>query len=257
MQARKPSRERGRQRDVRPAPEDHAAHPLRIRRRPLHEEVVERLRDMIVEGSIVTGERLNESVLAETLGVSRTPIREALKLLASEGIIELLPNRGGRVVEMSSTEIAELFEVVSGIERHAAELTAQRITRQEFEKLKALHERMEVHFKNRNRREYAKLNNEVHLMIVALSGNETLRGIHRGLLIKARRVRYFALELEERWREAFDEHVALMDALRRNDGKKAGTIMLAHVRETGETALNMFLEQERTADRRERAGAES
>jgi DNA-binding GntR family transcriptional regulator len=230
--------------------DDGAVHRLRIRRRPLHEEVVERLRDMIVEGGLATGERLNESALADLLGVSRTPIREALKLLASEGMVELLPNRGARVVEMSSTEIAELFEVISGIERHAAELTAQRITAAELVKLEALHERMETHFRNRNRRDYAKLNNEVHLSVVALSGNETLRALHRGLMTKVRRIRYIALELDERWRESFDEHVALLDALRRRDGRKAGTIMLAHVRETGEIAVGMFDAQKKTRSAR-------
>ena len=232
-----------------------AVHRLRIRRRPLHEEVVERLRDMIVEGDLAAGKRLNETALADVLGVSRTPIREALKLLASEGMVELLPNRGARVVDMSSTEIAELFEVISGIERHAAELTAQRITAGEIEKLEGLHERMASHFRNRNRREYAKLNNEVHLAVVALSGNETLRGLHRSLMTKVRRVRYLALELDERWRESFDEHLALLDALRRKDSRKAGTIMLAHVRETGEIAVGMFTAQKTAAGGRKRATA--
>ncbi len=201
------------------------------------------------------GERLNETVLADTLGVSRTPIREALKLLASDGLVELLPNRGARVVSLSSEEIAELFEVISGIERHAAELAARRMTEDELNKLQGVHDRMEQHYRNRNRRDYSKLNNDIHMMIVALSGNATLAAIHQSLMLKARRIRYAALVLETRWREAFEEHVDLMLALRKKDSRKAGMIMLAHSRETGEIALNLYLSQKRPVTARETAGA--
>jgi DNA-binding GntR family transcriptional regulator len=223
------------------------ARGLRIRRRSLHEEVIERVRDMIIEGVVKPGERLNETMLADALGVSRTPIREALKLLASDGMLELLPNRGARVVLMSPTEIGELFEVISGLERHAAELAAKRMTAEDFDKLQQVHDRMEQHYKNRNRRDYSKLNTDVHMMIVAMSGNETLADMHRSLMMRARRVRYAALEVEERWREAFEEHVALMDALAKKDSRRAGMIMLAHSRETGETALNSYIEQNKHA----------
>lgn len=216
---------------------------LRIKRRSLHEEVIERLRDMIVEGAIKAGERLNETALADTLGVSRTPIREALKLLASEGMVELMPNRGARVIALASHEIAELFEVISGLERYAAELAAQRMTKDDFDRLQVTHDRMAMHYQNRNRRDYSKLNNEVHMRIVALSGNGTLAAIHHSLMVRVRRVRYAALEVEERWREAFEEHVALMQALRDKDSRRAGAIMLAHSRETGEVALSSYLAQ--------------
>jgi len=213
---------------------------LRIKRRPLHEEVVDRLRDLIVEGGLTANERLHETVLANMLGVSRTPVREALKLLASEGMIELLANRGARIVEVSATEIAELFEVLGGIERLAAELAAERMSDIELERLKALHERLSQHFLARNRRDYAKINIDLHRLIVTYSGNQTLNDMHRRLMTRVRRVRFGLLEHEKRWSASLEEHAALLRALLERDGREAGAIMHAHVRETGRAALAMF-----------------
>ena len=99
-----------------------------VRPKPLHETVVERLRNMIVEGELEAGERLHDSNLAGILQVSRTPIREATKLLATEGLVDLLPGRGARVSELSVEDILDLFETIAGVERHACELAAERMS---------------------------------------------------------------------------------------------------------------------------------
>jgi DNA-binding FadR family transcriptional regulator len=98
------------------------------RPKPLHETVLERLRDMIVEAELASGERLHDANLARILQVSRTPIREATKLLAAEGLVDLLPGRGARVSELSIEDILDLFETIAGIERHACELAAERMS---------------------------------------------------------------------------------------------------------------------------------
>ena len=182
------------------------------RPRPLHEAVVDRLRDMIIEGEIAVGERLHEINLAETLRVSRTPVREALKLLASEGLVDLLPGRGARVSGLSPDEVEALFEVISGLERLAAELAAVRMSTREFERLKRLHDKMAAHFQAGERHEYFSLNHEIHMGIVAASKNETLIATHAALMVKARRGRYTALASPERWREAMGEHEAQMES---------------------------------------------
>jgi DNA-binding GntR family transcriptional regulator len=215
------------------------------RARPLHEEVGDRLRDMIIEGDIAPGERLHEINLSEILNVSRTPLREALKLLANEGLVDLLPGRGARVSALSPESVGELFEVVSGLERLAAELAATRMTARDFERLQRMHDKMAAHFAAGERHEYFALNHEIHVAIVAASKNQILVTTHAALMVKARRGRYAALASEERWKEAMGEHEALMKALHKRDAKRAGEILFEHDRRTGETTREMLRANQR------------
>jgi DNA-binding GntR family transcriptional regulator len=198
-------------------------------------EVVDRLRDLIIEGEIEPGERLHEMNLSETLNVSRTPLREALKLLASEGLVDLLPGRGARVSVLSAGGAQDLFEVVSGLERLAAELAAVRMTSRDLARLKAMHDRMSEHFAAGEKREYFALNHAIHVAIVAAAKNDTLTGTHATLMSRARRGSYAALASEARWKESMTEHEELMEALERRDAKLAGDILFTHDRHTGET----------------------
>jgi DNA-binding GntR family transcriptional regulator len=213
------------------------------RQKPLHEAAIERLRDMIVEGDLAVGERLHDAYLAEVLNVSRTPIREAIKLLASEGLVELLPGRGARVAALSIESVSELFEVIAGIERHACELAAARMSSRDFEKLQRMHERMAQHHRAGERHDYFKLNHEIHLAIVAASKNAILQSTHASLIVKARRGRYTALASQARWIEAMAEHELLMKAFGDRDGRKAGEIMLTHDRRTGAVVLQLLQSQ--------------
>lgn len=201
-------------------------------RRPLHEEVLSCLRDMIVEGELVAGERLNDAKLSERLGVSRTPVREALKLLAQDGLVELLPRRGARVLALSEQRMVELLEVICGIERQAAELAAERITAPNLDQMERLHARMQQRYEAGDRKQYFKLNHDIHLLLVAAAGNETLAALHASLLARVRRGRYAALLASDRWTEAMAEHEALMVALRAGDRERAGAIMAGHVQHT-------------------------
>jgi DNA-binding GntR family transcriptional regulator len=210
------------------------------RPKPLHEAVVERLRDMIVEGDLAAGERLNDAKLAALLNVSRTPIREAIKLLASEGLAELLPGRGARVSLLALDGVGELFEVIAGLERHACELAAERMSAREAANLVRLHERMARHFEAGDRRGYFKLNHEIHLALVAACGNTLLQGLHATLIARARRVRYAALDSNARWTQAMGEHEALMQALNARDARRAGEIMQEHDRRTAQALLKQL-----------------
>jgi DNA-binding GntR family transcriptional regulator len=207
------------------------------RPKPLHEAVVERLRDMIVVGELAVGERLNDARLAQLLKVSRTPIREAIKLLASEGLVELLPGRGARVSAFTLESVGDLLEVIAGLERHACELAAERMSKREFQRLKRLHARMARHFAEGERPAYFKLNNEIHLAIVAAADNTILQVVHASLLVRARRARYAALATPTRWEEAMAEHERLMEALAAGDVRRAGEIMQDHDRRTARAIL--------------------
>jgi DNA-binding GntR family transcriptional regulator len=198
------------------------------RPKPLHETVVERLRDMIVEGELASGERLHDANLARILQVSRTPIREATKLLATEGLVDLLPGRGARVSELSSENILELFETIAGIERHACELAAERMSERDLDRLRRAHKRMARHHAAGERQPYFKLNHEIHLAIVEASKNATLQAIHASLMSRARRARYAALASHARWMEAMGEHNQIMAALAERDSRRAGEIMRQH-----------------------------
>ena len=208
-----------------------------VRPKPLHEAAIERLRDMIVEGDLAAGERLNDAKLAALLQVSRTPIREAIKLLANEGLVELLPGRGARVAALALETISEMFEVIAGLERHACELAAERMSAGAFEALQRKHERMVRCFSAGERRAYFKLNHDIHLALVAASENAILQELHGTLIARARRARYAALESPARWAEAMGEHEALMAALRARDARLAGEIMQAHDRRTARAIL--------------------
>ena len=198
------------------------------RPRPLHEAVVDRLRDMILDGEVEIGERLHDANLAEVLGVSRTPVREAVKLLATEGLVELLPGRGARVAPYSLDSLIALVEVIAGLERHACELAAERMAQSGFDRIRRLHDRMAEHHRANRRRDYSHLNHEIHVGLVALAGNAALESTHAALIVRARRGRHNALESEARWVEAMAEHEAIIAALAARDGPRAGDLMLHH-----------------------------
>lgn len=221
---------------------DDGREPVRIARRSLHKEVTSQLRDMIVEQELSPGERIDEKRLCDLFGISRTPLREALKVLASEGLIELLPNRGARVTKISAEETAELFDVVAGLERMAAEIVAERADDRAIAPIRALHDRMAKHHDARRRSKYFSINHQIHNLIVAQAGNGELRKLHDSLMAKIRRSRYAAIMSQERWDESMREHCEIIDALEAHDAPRAGRVMLDHVRRTG-TVVRQFLAQ--------------
>lgn len=206
---------------------------LRLHRTGLHEATTGRLRSLIVSGELAPGETLVEADLSAALGISRTPLREALKLLASEGLVELRLNRSAMIAPMRKEEIDELFEAVSGIERVAAELAALRMTELDLEKLDNLQERMERMHDAGKLRDYFELNQQIHSFIVACSRNRALKATHDWLLGRAERARFFALSSQERWDESVQEHRALLTALKQRDAERAGRLLAQHVVRTG------------------------
>jgi len=212
--------------------------PLPIVRRPLHDEATERIRDMIVEGLLVAGEWVNESGLCVQLQISRTPLREALKVLAGEGLIELVPRRGARIARLSIREIVDLFEALSGIEGMAAEMAAVRMSASDLELLSQLQVKIEQRHKTKARLEYFHDNQTLHETIVRFSGNSAIVDIHARLIARLRRARYQAILSESRWSEAVQEHALILAALESRDTRRAGDLMRKHVARTGESVRN-------------------
>src|SRR5574343_876450 len=131
----------------------------------LHEQATQRLRQMLVEGLIAPGAKLNERALCEQLKVSRTPLREAIKTLAAEGLVELLPNRGAIAVELDEADVLNTFEVMAGLEGLSGELAAQRITPEELAEIQALHFEMKAAYMRRDLSAYYRLNAAIHRAI--------------------------------------------------------------------------------------------
>jgi len=171
--------------------------PEPIVRRPLHEEATDRLRDMIVQGRLAAGIRLNERLLTAQLGVSRTPLREAFKVLATEGLVELLPNRGAIVSAMDPVRLAETLAVMNALEALAVELA--RATEAQVNEIRALHFEMLAYHARGDLAGYLKFNQAIHLKIVKFSGNAVLYNTYRQLAGNVHRARAMVNLSKARW----------------------------------------------------------
>ncbi len=207
---------------------------VQIVRPALHAEVIERLRDLIAEGTLPEGERLNERVLCERFGISRTPLREALIVLQGEGLVTLSPRKGAYVTKMSLDQIREILELIGGLETVAAALTCKRSSTEQIEDIKARHNAMVGFFKRGDMLAYFKINESIHLAIVAASGNNELVRLHATLRRRVVRALYSPLVKPERWRESIAEHEGFIIALQKRDGARLGKLLAAHALRTWE-----------------------
>jgi len=198
----------------------------------LHDEVLARLRDYIVEGNLEDGARIPERELSLRFGISRTPLREALKVLASEGLIELLPNRGARVRTMRAEDIREVFDMIGGLEALAGRLACEQISDAEIAEIEALHHEMYGFYLRRDLHDYFRCNQAIHQKIVDAARNNALRVTYATLGSQIQRFRYTAnlATSRDRWAEAVREHESILDALRRRAGDELSDILFRHLR---------------------------
>jgi DNA-binding GntR family transcriptional regulator len=210
----------------------------------LHADLVSQLRDFIVEGHLTAGLRVPERELCERFNVSRTPLREALKVLAAEGLIELLPNRGARVRQFSEADIRNLFQVISGLDFVAGRLACARITDEEIAEIERLHLEMYSHYLRRELADYFRLNQQIHQAIVRAAGNPVLSANYAKLNAVVRRLRYSAnLLRRDRLGDAMREHEQIIDALRRRAGEELGMLMFQHIQSKCEAVCEHLREE--------------
>ncbi len=202
-------------------------------RPPLHEQLTSRLRELIVNNALAPGDRVDEKQLCERFGISRTPLREALKVLAAEGLIELIPNRSPRVSPITRENVGELFEVMAWLEQHAGELAAARTEEKDVQRLRKHLAQMERLHDRRDRFEYFRMNGEFHRMLVELAGNSVLLTTYTNLASQIQRARYVAIHSQSHWDRGIKEHQEILDALEAKDGPHLGQLLLAHSLETG------------------------
>jgi DNA-binding GntR family transcriptional regulator len=199
---------------------------------PLAQKVAGSIRDMIVQDLLPPGARIRERTLAQQLEVSRTPLREALKVLATEGLVELLPNRGALVADPSPVEIRDMLRVLGALEAVAGEVACSAASAEEIAEIKALHYEMLAAFARQDRLEYFKINQKIHLAIVAASRNRTLIEIHRLLNARLYRTRYRSNLKNRDWPSAVGEHEAILSALEARDGARLAVLLKDHLGNT-------------------------
>jgi DNA-binding GntR family transcriptional regulator len=207
----------------------------------LHLKVADILRDKITYGELAPGMRLTERVLCEELKVSRTPLREALKTLAGEGLVELLRNRGAMVTPMTLADTAQTFKVLSVLEGLAGELACARVDEAALAELRELHERMRACHGLGDRERYFELNQVIHARLLVLSGNAVLASTHDKLNLRLRRARYFANVSQTRWDRAMQEHDQIIDALEARNCKRLRALLEEHIRNKCDVVIAALL----------------
>ena len=202
---------------------------ISIPRAALHEQVAHRLRQMLVENRIAPGAKLNERELSEVLNVSRTPLREAIKMLAAEGLVELLTNRGAIALELTEADVLSTFEVMAGLEAQSGELAAQRITDAELTEIRAMHFEMLAAYTRRDLPAYYRLNAAIHSAINAAAKNPVLTATYQQVNARLQALRFRSNQNTEKWAAAVGEHEQMINALEARDPAAIRQVLLRHL----------------------------
>ncbi len=200
-----------------------------ILRPSLHDELAARLRRMIVEDELPPGARIPERELCERFAVSRTPLREAIKVLAREGYVILTPNRGASVAILTEKDLDEAFPIMAALEALAGELAAEAATEAQIAAIRADTQAMRRAFEAGDRPAYFARNEAIHLGIVRASGNAMLEEMQRALDGRVRRGRYRANIGSDRWHRAMEEHEEIAAALSARDGARLSALLRRHL----------------------------
>jgi DNA-binding GntR family transcriptional regulator len=217
-----------------------SAEIIEISHLALHDQVARRLRTMLVEGRIAPGAKLNERVLSEQLQVSRTPLREAIKLLAVEGLVDLLPNRGAVAVQLTEDDIVHSFEVLADLEGLSGELAAERITEAELAELRATHYEMLAAYTRRDLSAYYRLNARIHSAINAAAGNPVLATTYDRINARVQSMRFRTNQDDTKWKRAVAEHEQMLAALDARDGAALRAVLSAHLRHKRDSVLDLM-----------------
>lgn len=215
-----------------------------IVRRPLHEAVADRLRDWITEGRLAPGVHLNERVLCEQLAVSRTPLREAFKVLAAERLIDLHPNRGAAVATLSIDDVRHLFELMAALEGLSGELAAQRRTDDELREIKALHFEMLAAHARGDLPVYYRLNRAIHDAINRCARNPMLADSYDSVNLRIQNLRFRSNFKPEKWAAAVAEHQAMIEALVARDAPGLRQLLELHLRHKFQAVLDSLSHQD-------------
>lgn len=206
--------------------------------------VATRLREMITEGELAAGARLNERALCERLGVSRTPLREAFRLLAAEGLVAIEPNRGAQVVALSDEDVRQSFEVMSGLEALSGELACRHITEDEIAEIRALTFEMLACHARKDLPAYYRLNRQIHDLINLAARNRILTQTYQTLNTRIQNLRFRSNFDRAKWDQACRDHAEMVEALAARDAVRLTAILRTHLTHKGESVLEALHEQQ-------------
>jgi DNA-binding GntR family transcriptional regulator len=182
-----------------------------------------------VEGVITPGSKLNERELAESLNVSRTPIREAIKRLAADGLVELIANRGAIAVQLSHADVINTFDVIAQLEGYSGELAAKNISKAALSELEALQYEMMASYARRDLSSYYKLNLRIHHLINQAANNPVLGQLFSQVNARIEALRFRSNQNGVKWEQAVEEHQEMIDALKAHDSERMRKVMIQHV----------------------------
>jgi DNA-binding GntR family transcriptional regulator len=202
--------------------------------RALYEEVAELLRQRIFKRELEPGSWIDEMKIAEEYGISRTPLREALKVLAAEGLVTMKVRRGAYVTEVSDTDLADVYHLLSLLESDAAGVVAQRATEAQIKELQALHKDLEAAAGNREK--FFALNERFHMRLLEIAGNRWRDQMVADLRKVMKLNRHNSLLKSGRIQESLAEHRAIVEALSKRDAKATVKRMQEHFRNGLEAA---------------------
>lgn len=200
----------------------------RVAAQPLPQQIAAHLRDLIIHDMLKPGERVREQPLSLDLAVSRTPLRDALKILAVERLVDLHPNRGATVTDPSVTELRDLLRVYASLERLGGEMAGERATEADIDDVHRWQDEMLAAFERRDKLGYFRANQAFHLRIIAASRNASLIELHGQLNLRLYRVRYLAIMQQENWTFANNQHEPIIAALEQRDGTLLGRLLEDH-----------------------------
>jgi DNA-binding GntR family transcriptional regulator len=195
----------------------------------LAQEAAKRIREMIRKGTLKKGERILEASMCRTMGVSRTPLREALRILNSEGLIDLIPNKGAYVAQPSLKTIEEMFYVMSILEGICARVCTEKMNDAGMKRLDDLYRKLESHCQAQDREKYMAVNHRFHTLVQELAGNKVLSEVISGLRQKILLYRYRQIYQPNRLGESMQEHRNLQRAFRERNPEAAEKSMKQHL----------------------------
>ena len=209
----------------------------------LYEEVIPWIRDRITEGKLAPGSRIPERVICEKLKISRTPLREAFKVLAAERLLTLTPNRGAVVTRLSFKDVDDAMNLMACLESFAGKLLCQSISQKEIDGLHELHERMVVLYREENHLDYFKINQEIHLALLEAAGNEVLLQTYLGISARFQRFRYAGNRAKSRWDRAVKEHEQILISIDNRDSELLQCLLRSHVQNGWAVAREIIREE--------------
>lgn len=209
----------------------------------LSTRVYHQIRSEILKGALMPGESVTEMGLAKDCGVSRTPVREALRQLELEGLVELIPNKGAVILGISPEDICDIYQIRAMLEGGAAERAAQKATDEDIRRLTEILDLTEFYISRQNMQQLQAMDGQFHQLIYEMSGSRMFKRLLKDLHYYIGLTRDASLKSEGRAAQSVREHRAVLEAIAEHDGKKASRLMSLHVNKALENVLKRRLQE--------------